>query len=132
MGRSTPAPSPRPPCCARRSPCGAAVPGRRQHPCLLNGRFQLEVDWHNPGNGQGGRAAAVALSRQTGAFSFTDASNLELLAKIVDSGSRIDVFYGSLSDLEYTLRVTDTATGRTKTYHNPAGTFCGGLDVGGF
>ncbi len=103
----------------------------RQALCLLN-RFRIEVEWQNPGNGQGGRAAAVPLSGQTGAFSFTDASNLELLAKVVDAGGRIDVFYGSLSDLEYTLRVTDTATGEVRTYQNPAGTYCGGLDVGAF
>ena len=29
------------------------------------------------------------------------------------------VFYGALSNVEYTLRVTDTQTGKTKTYFNP-------------
>ena len=119
----------------RAAPAAAAAPRCRPGPqtlCLLNSRFQLAVDWRNPGTGQGGRAAAVALSGQTGAFSFTSPANLELLAKIVDAGGRIDVFYGSLSDLEFTLRVTDTATGRSKTYRNPAGTYCGGLEVDAF
>jgi hypothetical protein len=47
---------------------------------------------------------------------------------VVDYGDRIDFFYGALSNLEYTITVTDTATGAVKTYRNPAGTYCGGLD----
>jgi peptidyl-Asp metalloendopeptidase len=128
LGRSVAAePSAGPPEAASGGACRTGGPGL----CLL-GRFQVEVDWHNPGNGQGGRGSAVALSGQTGAFYFTDAGNLELTAKVVDFGERIDFFYGSLSDLEYTIRVTDTATGLSRTYRNPAGTFCGGLDVGAF
>src|SRR5262249_59342682 len=33
------------------------------------------------------------------------------------------VFYGALSNVEYTLTVTDTVTGVVKTYQNPAGLF---------
>ena len=38
------------------------------------------------------------------------------------------VIWGAMSNLEYTLEVTDTKTGKVKTYRNPAGTYCGGLD----
>jgi hypothetical protein len=100
--------------------------------CLQQGRFQVTVDWQNPGNGQGGQAGAVPLSQLTGAFYFDSASNLELMVKILDLGNRVDVFYGALSDLPYTLHVTDTRTGAVKTYRNEAGHYCGGLEVDAF
>ena len=40
--------------------------------------------------------------------------------------------WGSLSNLEYTLRLTNMETGVTRTYHNPPGKFCGGLDNNAF
>lgn len=95
--------------------------------CLLNGRYELSVDWSNPGNGTSGRGGAVGLSQLTGAFYFTERSNLELLTKMIDFGDRVAFFYGTLSDLEYTITVTERATGVTRTYHNPPGNFCGGL-----
>jgi len=39
---------------------------------------------------------------------------------------------GSLSNLEYTLTVTDTKTGAVKTYRNPAGRYCGGTEIDAF
>jgi peptidyl-Asp metalloendopeptidase len=100
--------------------------------CLQQGRFQVTVDWQNPGNGQGGQAGAVPLSQLTGAFYFDQANNLELMVKILEQGDRVDFFYGTLSDLQYTIHVTDTETGTVKTYRNEAGRFCGGLEVDAF
>jgi|GEM_PF-5239669 len=101
--------------------------------CLLKGRFSVAVDWSNPGNGQAGHAHPVPLASDvTGAFYFTDPGNLELLAKLVQFPDRIAFFYGTLSDLDYTITVTDRASGAVKTYHNPAGHFCGGLDNNAF
>ena len=40
--------------------------------------------------------------------------------------------YGALIDLEYQVTVTDTATGQTRVYHNPAGEVCGRADVEAF
>jgi hypothetical protein len=100
--------------------------------CLQEGRFQVMVDWQNPGNGEGGQAGAVSLSQLAGAFYFDSASHLELLVKILEQGDRVDVFYGTLSDLPYTIHVTDTRTGAVKTYRSEAGRFCGGLEVDAF
>jgi hypothetical protein len=100
--------------------------------CLLGRRFSATVDWHNPGNGQSGSGSTVALSDVTGSFYFTDPSNVELMVKMIDFGDRVAVFYGALSDLEYTIHVTDTATGAVKTYHSTAGKLCGGLDNSAF
>ncbi len=96
--------------------------------CLLGGRYEVAVEWRNPGNGTAGAGGAVGLSPLTGAFYFTERSNLELLTKMIDFGDRVAFFYGTLSDLEYTITVTERATGAQHTYHNPPGNFCGGLD----
>jgi hypothetical protein len=39
---------------------------------------------------------------------------------------------GALSDFAYDISVTDTLGGTTKTYHNAAGSYCGGLDNNAF
>jgi hypothetical protein len=105
--------------------CGASADAL----CLIDGRFTVAVDWSNPGNGQNGHAHPVALASDlTGGFYFTDPGNLELLVKLVQFPDRTAFFYGTLSDLDYTITVSDRSSGATKTYHNPAGRFCGGLD----
>ena len=96
--------------------------------CLLNDRFALEMRWRNQYDGSSGAGLPKRLTDLTGAFGFTSTANLELLVKTLDFGDRVLVLYGALSDLEYELRVTDTVSGRTKTYANPAGRYCGGLD----
>ncbi|HYU33417.1 MAG TPA: zinc-dependent metalloprotease family protein [Thermoanaerobaculia bacterium] len=116
------------------SSAGRAVAGCRSSSSelCLDDRFTVSIDWRNPGNGTSGQGVAVPMSKVTGAFHFGDPANLELMAKIIDQGERIDFFWGALSDLEYTLHVTDTATGQVKTYHNAGGHYCGGLEVDAF
>jgi peptidyl-Asp metalloendopeptidase len=99
--------------------------------CLQKGRFQVTAEWRDPASGQGGKAGATPLSQVSGAFHFGD-GNPELVTKIINRGNGIDVYYGSLSNLEYTITVTDTKTGAVKTYRNPAGRYCGGTEVGAF
>src|SRR5882724_1320287 len=96
--------------------------------CLLNGRFAVRVSWSNPGNGTSGQGGANALSNLVGTFFFTDRSNVELMTKVVPFPDRVVFFYGALSDLPYTLQVTDTQNGATKSYQSTAGKLCGGLD----
>ena len=106
-------------------------PGRNKV-CLQNGRFEVTAEWRNPGNGRRTQAGSAPLSQATGAFYFGNRNNLELAVKILNQDGRIDVFYGSLSNLEYTIKVTDTRTGKAKTYINPAGRYCGGREVQAF
>lgn len=96
--------------------------------CLLDRRFSVQVSWMNQFDGSSGTGSQRSLSDQSGLFSFTDPTDVELVMKMVDFGDRTAFFYGALSDLEYDITVHDTIGGTTKTYHNPAGTFCGGLD----
>jgi hypothetical protein len=71
----------------------------------------------------------------SGSFWFFDPGNLELEVKILDGravNGHFWVFFGALSDVEYRVTVTDTATGESRSYHNPAGTVCGQSDVEAF
>jgi hypothetical protein len=104
--------------------------------CLGDGqRFTAQVSWTNPNNGQTGTGTAVPLTGDTGAFWFFDPANLELMIKVLDGGAvngHFWVYYGSLSSVEYTITVTDTATGAVKTYHNAPGQLASQADVNAF
>jgi hypothetical protein len=92
----------------------------------------VTAEWRDPASGQGGKAGAMPLSQASGAFHFGNPGSPELVAKVLNLGDRIDVYYGSLSNVEYTLTVTDTKTGAVKTYRNPAGRYCGGTEIDAF
>lgn len=109
--------------------------------CLLDNRFRVEVDWDNSlrsGNsddhGVGHVRPVSGLGTdESGFFWFFDSSNLELVVKVLDAqvlNGHFWVFYGGLSDVEYRITVTDTATGNFKVFTNPAGDFCGDADTG--
>jgi len=102
--------------------------------CLNGDRFVAEVSWKdfegNPGTGR-----AVSLTNDTGYFWFFDPANVELVVKVLDGrgvNGSFWVFYGSLSSVQYTLKITDTATGRVRTYQNPAGKMASAADTGAF
>jgi hypothetical protein len=100
--------------------------------CLLGRRFAVGVKWMNQFSGQSGGGAARQLSDLSGLFSFTAPSDVELVVKVVPFPNEISFYYGSLSNLEWDITVTDTTSGAVKTYHNPAGAYCGGLDSDAF
>ena len=100
-----------------------------------NGAFEVRVDWKNPATGETGTGRARPLTGDTGAFWFFDAANLELMVKVLDGravNGHFWLFYGALSNVEYTVTATNTATGEVKTYHNPAGQFASRADVDAF
>jgi hypothetical protein len=45
---------------------------------------------------------------------------------------RFWVFYGALSDVEYTINVTDTETGAGRAYFNPSGQLASVADTAAF
>ncbi len=109
----------------------ACAPGKGTL-CLLDRRFAVSVTWQNQFNGTAGAGAPRPLSDLSGLFTFTDPTDVELVLKVVPFSDRIAFFYSALSDFAYAITVTDTAGGKTKTYQNPAGTFCGGIDNDAF
>ncbi|HYG64791.1 MAG TPA: right-handed parallel beta-helix repeat-containing protein [Thermoanaerobaculia bacterium] len=102
--------------------------------CLRNDRFRLEVSWRTR-QGETGSGQAVRLTGDTGYFWFFNSANVELVVKVLDGralNGHFWVFYGALSDVQYTLTVTDTATGRVKTYNNPQGQLASRADTSAF
>ena len=103
--------------------------------CLENGRFQVRVAWQKSPSGPSFSAAAVPLTGDTGYFWFFDEANVELVVKVLD-GTAINghhwVFYGALSDVQYTITVTDTLSGASRTYDNPQGTLASVADTAAF
>ena len=106
------------------APC-IAEPGRH---CLNDERFGVEVRWRNF-EGQLGSGSVVDTPPDVGAadsglFWFFGAVNWELLVKVLDACSfndRVWVSAAATTDVEYVLRVQDSATGEAVTYYNPLG-----------
>jgi hypothetical protein len=97
--------------------------------------FDVQVSWKNPYTGETGTGRSLPLTGDTGAFWFFDPANLELMIKILDGravNGHFWVFYGSLSNVEYTVTVTETLTGTVKTYHNPPFQFASRADTQAF
>lgn len=102
--------------------------------CLAEGRFHVEIDWSTE-FGTSGKGQAKVLSADTGWFWFFDENNTEVMIKVLDArviNGQFWVFFGALSDTEYTVRVTDTATGAVREYPNPRGTFASVGDTSAF
>jgi PKD repeat protein len=114
---------------------GTCVPSS-DHLCLLDNRFQVEVAFYDQHNDQTGDGVAIAGTNQAGFFWFFNQNNLELVVKMVDATSqptpRFWVFWGGLSDVQYTVDVTDTLSTQTWRYTNPPGNICGGYNLGAF
>ena len=104
------------------------------HLCLNGGRFRVELVWTDAqGKPQAGQAKS--LTADTGYFRFSDPAKVDLILKTLDARSlrgRFWVFFGGLSDAAYTIKVTDTVTGRTRTYSNPLGELASVGDTRGF
>jgi hypothetical protein len=102
--------------------------------CLNGGRFRATVSWRDF-QGRAGVGRAAPLTSDTGYFWFFNPENVELTVKALDAravNGNFWVFYGSLSNVEYTLTVTDTLTGAVRTYTNPAGNFASVGDTAAF
>ncbi|HYC91388.1 MAG TPA: NF038122 family metalloprotease [Thermoanaerobaculia bacterium] len=107
--------------------------------CLLSDRFRVSIAFINqfanppaPGNFLGAKLVAGVQNPDVATFGISSAQAIEVVVRIQDTRpfglNRFDVYYGGLTDLEYTVTVTDTVTGTTRTYRNPPGTVGGGVD----
>lgn len=103
--------------------------------------FDVTLSAADPRTGATGQGQVISQTDIYGLFSIPDitgnAGNPEVIVKMVDAsgiGQSYWVFFGALTDLTYTLTVTEVATGHTKTYHNAqvGSTVCGQFDTSGF
>ena len=104
--------------------------------CANNGRFWVSAIFSAPSLGiSNATATAVPLTNDTGYFWFFSSNNVELVVKVVD-GRAFNGFYwffcGALTDVSYTVTVTDTETGAVKTYTNPPGNLGSVADTAAF
>lgn len=90
--------------------------------CINNSRFKVEVLWRT-GTSQGaGSAVPLDFSPDSGLFHFFGINNIEMLVKVLNActlNSRYWVFFAATTNVEFTLTVTDTQTGKVKVYFNP-------------
>ena len=96
----------------------------------------MQVDFLDPLHG-GAATAALAIpdGEESGLFSFFGGANFELGVKVLDGrpvNGKHWLFHAALTDVDYTLRATDTTTGTTRTYHHAPGQLCGGADTDAF
>ncbi|MEX0879151.1 MAG: hypothetical protein WD451_05395, partial [Thermoanaerobaculia bacterium] len=71
----------------------------------------------------------------TGYLWFFSEENVELIVKVLDGrgvNGHYWVFYGALSNVEYTITVTNTQTGAVRVYTNPSGTLSSHADTRAF
>ena len=114
--------------------------------CLLGNRFRATLSAYDSRTGRTGQGTAIPQGDRHGSFSlpsFTDDPTFpEVIVKMVDAGGLPPplgdyfwVFHTGLTDLQYTLTITDSVTGAVKTYENnpsdPA-KLCGGADTAAF
>ena len=114
-------------------PAGACLPSDTVL-CLEGGRFALRAHWALV-DGTGGDAHVSPLTDGSGGFWFFSPESVELVVKMVDGRSvngRFWLFGGALSDVAYTLTVTETATGKVRTYRNPRGRLASFADTNAF
>jgi subtilisin-like proprotein convertase family protein len=103
--------------------------------CLNSGRFKVQVAWQVPAQGTSGAGTAVPLTTDTGYFWFFSSNNVELVVKVVDGravNGHFWVFYGALTNVQYTITVTDSLTGDIRSYVNPDGNLASVADVSAF
>ena len=102
--------------------------------CLNGGRFRAEVVWRTE-DGRSGAGQAVSLTSESGYFWFFEEGNVELVVKVLDgrtNNGHFWVFCGALSDVAYTITVTDTETGAVRTYDNLQGSLASLADTRAF
>lgn len=91
--------------------------------CLSNNRFRASILWADT-QGNTGEGKSYLITPDTGAFTFFNDDNLEVVVKVID-GRTVNgywwVFYASLTDVEFKLSVQDMITGRAVVYYNNQG-----------
>ena len=92
--------------------------------CLLDGRFELKVRWWTAGGEPNPAYVAEYGTADSGMFWFLDASNWEILVKVLDGcalNGHVWVYGASTTDLGCSIHVRHAATGELKEYRNEPG-----------
>jgi photosystem II stability/assembly factor-like uncharacterized protein len=102
--------------------------------CLVLNHFAAQLTWSLV-DGTTGSGHARTLADGSGGFWFFSPDNTEVFLKMLD-GSLVNghswLFSGSLSNVRYSLTLTDLLTGEQRTYDNPAGKLSSFTDIQSF
>jgi choice-of-anchor B domain-containing protein len=91
--------------------------------CLAGGRFLVDVDWR--GATENGKGKVVERGKNFGAFTF-GGSGIDLLVKTANAGRGINLLYGPLTNIPFSLRVVDVKAKKVTRYGNGPNN-CGGI-----
>ena len=94
--------------------------------CLNGGRFEATVQWRSPAADVGGQSKRVALpdAPNSGFFSSSPKEDPQVLLNVLDRCAVNGHYWldlAAVTDVEFTVKVRDTQTGRTRVYFHPAG-----------
>jgi hypothetical protein len=92
--------------------------------CLHNNRFATKITWRTTDGKSSGDGVPIKYTTDSGLWWFFGSDNIEVLLKILDAcglNNRYWVFSAATTDVEYTITVTDTLTGKVKTYFHAGG-----------
>lgn len=95
--------------------------------CLNGGRFEATVQWRPSASrvDRGSKRIASSEAPDTGLFASSPEEEPQILLHVLDRcavNGHYWLDFAAVTDLEFTVKVRDTLTGRTRIYHNPAGT----------
>lgn len=102
--------------------------------CLQGGRFRVEATF-TANSSSAMSALASPIAADTGTLRFFSDENLELMVKVLDGrtvNGNFWVFLGALSNVEYTVTVTDMESGAVWSHDNPQGVVASVADTGAF
>ena len=91
--------------------------------CLNGNRFGVRIDWKRSG-GETGQGKTINVTDSSVLFWFFGPDNIEVLVKVLNGcpvSNTYWVFSAAATDVEYTITVTDTLTGTTKSYFHAGG-----------
>ena len=104
--------------------------------CFDDARFVVTLSASDPRTGVDGAGLSIPQSDLFGYFALPDLTgnpeNPEVFVKLLDGrgvNGHFWVFYGGLTDFEYTVTVTDTSNEAVQTYTKEGGSYCGGADI---
>lgn len=105
------------------SPAGTCEPDPATL-CLGDSRYQVRVDWVAAEGPRETARVVHAGTNDSGMFQFFDHDNWEVLVKVLEGcavNQSVWFFAASATDIGYTIRVTDTATGAVREYRSEPG-----------
>lgn len=115
------------------------TPCRSDSLCLDGDHFSLALSAKDPRQGTTGAGLPIPQNDLFGYFSVPgltgNPDNPEVFVKLLDGrpvNGRYWVFHGGLTDLEYSLAVTNEKTGNVVSYRKEPYGFCGGADTSAF